>query len=166
MIVETRTDVDTDFQAAGCFCLHRDELLIIQRQRHKAFELHWAIPTGKIEGEESARECMARELMEELGLRIDPCKLEELSNFTIEHDEVTFKYVAFVLRLEQRPPIHLKEDEVRKCDWVPVHNIIKRRVVPYFYNTVQALLQRLDGSPRQPYLFPVPEAKSAKRRPS
>src|SRR5690349_2281742 len=116
MIIEKNADVDTHFQAAGCFCIHDDEVLIIQRQRHKSFELHWAIPTGKMEVGESARECIVRELQEELGLQVDPLHLEELSDFIVEHDDVVFEYVAFVLRLADRPRIQLKEDEVRKCD--------------------------------------------------
>jgi 8-oxo-dGTP pyrophosphatase MutT (NUDIX family) len=166
MISEVTSDISTDFQAAGCFCLYRDDVLIIQRQRNKAFEFHWAIPSGKINAGESARECMARELFEELGLAVDPRALEELSSFVISHDRVVFTYVAFLLRLEDRPLLYLKRDEVRKCDWVPVQRITKRRVVPYFYNTVRVLLQRLNRASIQPHLLPVPQAKSAKRRSS
>lgn len=157
-------DIDIHFQAAGCFCVCDDKLLMIQRQRHKTFELHWAIPTGKIEEGESPRECMVRELQEELGFQVSPHELEDLGDFIVEHEGVVFEYVAFVLRLDRQPEIHLKRDEVRKHDWVPVQHITKRRVVPYFYNTVRALLDRLSDRPRQLLIFPEREAKGAKRR--
>lgn len=166
MIIDKVADVETEFQAAGCFCLFEDRLLIIQRQRHKAFEYHWAIPTGKIEPGESARECIIRELYEELGLHAPSESLEELSNFIVEHEGICFEYAAFVLELDRLPAITMKQDEVRNYVWVPVNSIIKRRVVPYFYNTVQALLHRLNKTPRQLGLFPDGEAQSAKRRPA
>lgn len=156
--------VDTDFQAAGCFCVWNDKLLMIQRQRNKSFEFHWAIPTGKLEKGETPRDCMVRELEEELGVRVNANELEGLGDFIVQHEDVVFEYVAFVLRLDHEPSLRLKHDEIRRYDWVSVEHITKRRVVPYFYNTVRALLDRLNDRPRLPLMVPELEAKSAKRR--
>jgi 8-oxo-dGTP diphosphatase len=46
-------------------------LLICQRRRDKAFPLKWEFPGGKVETGESLTEALAREILEELGVRIE-----------------------------------------------------------------------------------------------
>jgi 8-oxo-dGTP pyrophosphatase MutT (NUDIX family) len=164
VICAKRLDVSTNFRAAGCFCIVGSTLLVMQRQRHKAFGLHWAIPTGKIEAYESPRECITRELWEEIGLRVDVRRLQDLSSWLVEHDGQQFEYFAFVLHLDEIPRLRLNAEEVRKVEWVPLWGIKKRRVVPYFYNTVRDLLDWKQFKAIQPAMLPKPEAKSAGRR--
>lgn len=164
MIIHKVTEEPTKFRAAGCFCLCEGSLLIIQRQRLKSFGMHWAIPTGKIEQGENARACMARELCEELNLKVDEEDLRPLSDFLVEDNGIRFEYVAFTLTLSQRPRLELKNDEVRLADWVPIKRVLKRRVVPYFYNTLHDLLDWHEHSEIQWCFLPEPEAKSAGRR--
>jgi len=168
MIINKRDDVETAFKAAGCFCVYKDRVLVMQRQRHKPYGLHWAIPTGKIEAGESAKECIVRELEEELGLRVDTSLLFEIGDDIVNNDDdgTTFEYVSFVLELDERPTLTLKVDEVRKTEWVSLRRIIKRRVVPYFYNTVHYLIDWRLSRPTQQRLFPMREANSAKHRPA
>lgn len=164
VICSRRFQVSTNFRAAGCFCIVRNNLLVMQRQRHKAFGLHWAIPTGKIEADETPRECIARELREEIGLAVKLEDLSELSDWLVEHEGQKFDYFAFMLHLDEFPHLRLNAEEVRKIEWVPLWGIRKRRVVPYFYDTVRDLLDWKESEAIQPAMLPKPEAKSAGRR--
>jgi 8-oxo-dGTP diphosphatase len=49
---------------------HHGRLLICQRRRGEAFELKWEFPGGKIQGGETPRAALARELREELGIAV------------------------------------------------------------------------------------------------
>jgi 8-oxo-dGTP diphosphatase len=46
-------------------------VLICQRRRDKAFPLKWEFPGGKVEAGESLTEALTREILEELGVRIE-----------------------------------------------------------------------------------------------
>ncbi len=46
-------------------------LLISQRRRDKAFPLKWEFPGGKVEAGESLTDALTREILEELGVRIE-----------------------------------------------------------------------------------------------
>ena len=45
-----------------------EKVLVCQRRRGGPFELQWEFPGGKMEDGENARDCLARELREELGI--------------------------------------------------------------------------------------------------
>ena len=127
------------FRAAGCFCLSGDEVLLIQRQQGKPFALHWGIPTGKIEPGETAAQCMARELAEEIGLAVQLDALMPVADYVVDDRGTVFDYTAFALRLPARPELTLRPEEVRRVEWVPVAAVRKRLVVPFFGNTLRDL---------------------------
>jgi A/G-specific adenine glycosylase len=50
-------------------------VLVCQRRKQDAFAGFWEFPGGKREGDETAEQCLRRELMEELGIAVFPAKL-------------------------------------------------------------------------------------------
>jgi hypothetical protein len=99
-----------------------------------------------------------RELREEVGVNTEAHVLHSLTDYQINYDGVCFRYVSFVLVLENRPTLALKSDEIRKIEWVSVSNICKRNVVPFFWDTVVDLIQWSRSGTTQPRLFPTPQA--------
>ena len=143
--------VPVAFRAAGCFCLSGDEVLLIQRQQGKPFALHWGIPTGKIEPGETAAQCMARELAEEIGLAVQLDALMPVADYVVDDRGTVFDYTAFALRLPNKPELTLRREEVRRAEWVKVTRVRKRRVVPFFGNTLRDLrewIERGEVAPR------------------
>ena len=57
--------------AAGVLLNRQGEVLLAQRPKGKVYEGWWEVPGGKFEAGETAHEALARELDEELGLRIE-----------------------------------------------------------------------------------------------
>jgi 8-oxo-dGTP diphosphatase len=51
--------------------VRNSRLLICQRRRDKAFPLKWEFPGGKVEAGESLTDALTREILEELGVRIE-----------------------------------------------------------------------------------------------
>jgi ADP-ribose pyrophosphatase YjhB (NUDIX family) len=60
---------DAPPNAASVALLHRQQVLLIQRAR-APWDGAWTLPGGRVEPGETAEECAARELHEELGLRV------------------------------------------------------------------------------------------------
>ena len=57
----------------GCAIIHKNgELLIAQRHLEDSFGGLWEFPGGKREPDETIEECLVREALEELGIRIHP----------------------------------------------------------------------------------------------
>jgi 8-oxo-dGTP diphosphatase len=54
--------------------IENGKVLLIKRGRDP-FKGHWATPGGRIEDNESAEECLVREMEEETGLKVEPVKL-------------------------------------------------------------------------------------------
>ena len=60
----------------GCAIIHKQgKLLIAQRHLEDSFGGYWEFPGGKREKNETIEACLAREVFEELGVRIVPEKL-------------------------------------------------------------------------------------------
>lgn len=60
---------DSPPNAASVALLHKQQVLLIQRAK-APWDGAWSLPGGRLEAGETAEECAARELHEELGLRI------------------------------------------------------------------------------------------------
>lgn len=57
--------------ASGCCLTVDDKILLLKRHPEKAQGNTWGVPGGKIEENESIRECVIREIKEEAGVDID-----------------------------------------------------------------------------------------------
>jgi mutator protein MutT len=161
---EHAAGVAMSFRAAGCFCLLDEKVLLMQRNPHKSYGLHWAIPTGKIEHGETPRNCMIRELQEELNIEVNSSELELIGDFIVEVERLAYQYVTFVLHLNKEPTIIPNPAEIHRIEWKPINRIQKRKVVPYFYNTVNALVEWETNQSAQVAMFPESEATCVDRK--
>ncbi len=66
-MTSTRTPVEV---AAGVLIRRDGRFLLASRPAGKPYASYWEFPGGKVEGGESVAEALARELHEELGIRI------------------------------------------------------------------------------------------------
>ena len=55
---------------AAALIMHRGKLLITRRPEGRHFEGMWEFPGGKLESNESLRQCLKREIREELGMDV------------------------------------------------------------------------------------------------
>jgi 8-oxo-dGTP diphosphatase len=151
------------FRAAGCFCVVDGNILLMQRHPKKSYGLHWAIPTGKIESGESPRACMVRELREEINADARPYDLQLIGDFIVSTNTIKFEYVTFVLHFDRLPELSPNAVEVHRLEWIPIDKIRKRKVVPYFYNTVNALIEWETNRAAQASLLPEMESTRVDR---
>jgi len=60
--------------ACDAVLVENDKILLIKRGA-EPFKDEWALPGGRIEDDETAEECLKREMLEETGLEVEPIKL-------------------------------------------------------------------------------------------
>lgn len=60
--------------ATDAILIEDGKLLLVKRGR-EPFKGEWALPGGRIEEDETAEQCLVREMEEETGLEVEPLKL-------------------------------------------------------------------------------------------
>lgn len=110
-------------------------ILATQRSGTMSLPLKWEFPGGKIEPNESAEECLVREIKEELGIKIDVGKALQSNNHTYPTIIVNLipficKHVTGVIHLAEHTEYKwLNTNELLDLDWaeadVPIlHNYL------------------------------------------
>ncbi len=74
--------------AVGVLLRSNGHFLLTQRPAGKVYEGYWEFPGGKLEQGESVETALARELNEELGLKIDACQRWKTLDYTYPHARV------------------------------------------------------------------------------
>lgn len=88
-------------------------VLITRRRENVVLAGFWELPGGKVEPGESVRQCVARELEEELGVQVEVGK--ELKPCEHRYDHGAVRLLPFYCRLIGGQPQPL---EVAECRWV------------------------------------------------
>jgi 8-oxo-dGTP diphosphatase len=123
--------------AAGLVRDDAGRYLITQRRRGSHLEGVWEFPGGKVELHENPRQCLQRELAEELGATFAVGELVETVRW--QYPDRTIVLHFFACRLE-RGPIEPREGQAMA--WVPADDLERYEFPP----ADRALIQRLRGA--------------------
>jgi mutator protein MutT len=105
-----------DLAVVGCFVEYDGKILLLHRSPHKPQGNTWAIPAGKVEGDEPIEQALVRELWEETGIQTEPSALEFLHTFycSFQQSKLDFVYHVFKLKLDEQPMI-LREEKAHQA---------------------------------------------------
>lgn len=102
---------------------HNDKVLVVQRSKRMNLALKWEFPGGKIEDDESERDCLIREIMEELNLEINP--QQRLTPSIFHYPNISIELIPFISELisgklilsEHKQHKWLSVTELNDIDW-------------------------------------------------
>jgi 8-oxo-dGTP pyrophosphatase MutT (NUDIX family) len=107
-----------------------DELLLIRSD----FGLRrWSVPGGGIKRSETAVDGAVRELREEVGIRVKPSQLHELTQTTKGYGLLNWPrihFVFFTVRLNKKPTLTLQKYEVTESHWLPLDKLSTANITP------------------------------------
>lgn len=112
-------------QVTCAIIIEKNRVLAAQRSEKMRLPLKWEFPGGKMYENETAEECILRELKEELS--IDVKILDKLTNSVFDYGEFSINLIPFVVE-HVNGNFHLVEhcnvkwftkEELTQLDWAP-----------------------------------------------
>ena len=139
--MNTAEKIDTksvrDVAAGLIMC--EGKLLIGQRKHGKSLEYKWEFPGGKLEEGETLEECLARELMEEMQLKITVG--EHFVDSAYEYDFGTIILHAYWATCKSKDiPVVLEHEQYK---WVEPRDLENYDFAPADKPIIKAILQQL-----------------------
>lgn len=118
-----------------------DKVLICQRSTSMKMPLKWEFPGGKIEHGESEKDCLKREIREELGIKINLGK----ALTPVEHQYPNFKiclkpYISYICTLDSGT---LLSKEHEQAIWVDITDLPNYDLAEADIPIVNELLKQL-----------------------
>ena len=107
-----------------------DELLLIRSDFGSSC---WTVPGGGIKCSETAVDGAVRELREEVGIRVKPSQLHELTQTTKGYGPFNWPrihFVFFVVRLSKKLTLTLQKHEVTESHWLPLDKLSTANITP------------------------------------
>ncbi|HEX2579546.1 MAG TPA: NUDIX hydrolase [Rhabdochlamydiaceae bacterium] len=112
-------------EVAGCFCEWNGKVLYLKRHAEKPHGQMWGLPAGKLEAGEDPLRAAVREVKEEVGITLNPEKLEHVATVYLEADGLHYTFHAFRVGLEKAPRIELEPQEHTEAKWLSVEEALK-----------------------------------------
>lgn len=110
--------------AVGAILLRDDEILLVKRKKH--YTDMWTLPVGILEFGETTKDCIVREVKEELGVDfISPqfCGYSDgIGTLPGRHFVMLYFYGSV------HGEIKLEVDELADYKWFPIHEILKMKL--------------------------------------
>ena len=128
----------------ACAIIEKDGMVLAaQRSESMSLPLKWEFPGGKIEPREDARDCLERELMEELGVGIHIHAALSLSSWRYPDFAITLHPFVCTLKpgtihlVEHKAIRWIRPEEMGRLDWAEADG-------PVLENYFRYLGQRVD----------------------
>ena len=102
-----------------------DKILIAKRAPGKHLAGYWEFPGDKIESNETPQDCLARELYEELNVRINVGRFVGISEY--KYDTKFIKLQAFICQIVSGEMILKDHDKIK---WIRLSEIHQFNIAP------------------------------------
>ena len=114
----------TVVHAVAGILLKADRVLVAERPAGKPYSGYWEFPGGKIEKNETGSAALARELHEELGIRVADAK--HLFDHTYTYPDKTVLLEIWLVREFSGEP---QGNEAQQLRWVTMHEMTDVRLL-------------------------------------
>ena len=122
--------------------IHRDrKILLAQRPAGSWMEGYWEFPGGKVQPDEDPRDALARELVEELGVRCKVGEIEEVIHH--RYPDRTVLLLFFHCKLTHGEPFGMEGQSLK---WVSMGELKPEEILPADRPLIEKLMS-LEISP-------------------
>ncbi len=131
-------EVKKHINVACAIILNEGKILAAQRSEKMSLPLKWEFPGGKLMENESAEDCILRELKEELN--IDVVIIDKLNDSFFDYDSFSINLIPFVTQFKEGQLILSEHKDARwfiskeleQLDWAPadipiLHDLMKTK---------------------------------------
>lgn len=126
--------------AASVALIAGDKVLLIRRA-YAPYQHLWTLPGGRMEAGETAKQCAAREVQEELGLMVSAMRHVETQ--TLASTRGAWRLAVFATgEFEGRI---VPSDEIGDYRWVPLGAVAQMRTTSRLSDLLERAFARLDG---------------------
>jgi len=115
------------------------KVLICQRKAEDPFGGYWEFPGGKREQGETPQQCLAREMMEELALKVDA--MEALPPIEHDYPNLRVRLLSYLCTAEGEP----KPIACQKLAWVELSELATYRFPEANAPLLKLIIERLSG---------------------
>lgn len=132
MISRTKPkDFNKKFEVVTCFIQHENTFLLLHRQGHKPQGNTWGVPGGKVHKDDADNAtALAREIQEEIGVSVEPAKLNYFKSFFVQYPEYDFVYHMHFHKVKALPKIDLHKEEHKDYRWVTPQEALGMVLIP------------------------------------
>lgn len=128
---------DNDFKSAHVVILKEDKILIVRRSpTDEWMPGHYGLPGGKLDGDETPTEALARECKEEVNLEISPKNFIFLPKVSNNKEHAFF----YTTKFSGEPKLDFEHDDYK---WIKPNDLSKYKVVPDLPTIIAAVLEDL-----------------------
>lgn len=129
---------ETILVVAGVILREHNEIFIARRASNKHLAGYWEFPGGKVEENEEEKDCLKRELLEELGVN---AKVRDF--FMVNQHQYGEKIIllkSYFCELEEPNNFVLNDHD--KVEWVKVKELLQYKLAPADIPIAKALNER------------------------
>ena len=112
-------------EVSAAIIIQNKSIFLARRGPSKKLAGFWEFPGGKIEGNETPKQCLEREIQEELG--VSSTAGDVFFESVFEYDHGKFKIIAMYTDLHSKVLTLSSHD---KAEWVPTTELLNYKLLP------------------------------------
>jgi ADP-ribose pyrophosphatase YjhB (NUDIX family) len=135
-----------------------DDFVLLVCEPYDDGTLHWGIPGGRVEEDESFAEGATRELFEETGLMVSPAELEEISRVELRTtDGVESISTNFTVEVPRHDVVNRDPDGiVAEAAWFPIERALALLAEVDYLPLVEPVLYFLESGEKSAWSYVDP----------
>ena len=141
IFAEAPADFQKEIDVVGCYVMHDDKLVLLQRQPHKSNGEKLGLPAGKVDAGETIVQAMCREIHEETGLVVSADQLTFIGSVCVRNEGHDLGYHMFITTFSEQPNIVINPKEHQRFIWATPQEALTLNLIHYLDECIKSYFQ-------------------------